>query len=349
MMDSAHVAETSQAILTVVDHALRASSLPLADNDRKQQIIPPGSDAKVSRTLNGRLQPRGPSAPVLAFLFTGQGSQYPDMGRQLYAQEAVFRQTLDRCAAILTKLLNGPSVLDVLFPVERDAHLIHETRYAQPCLFALEYSLAEMWRSRGVVPDVVLGHSVGEYVAACFAGVMSLEDGLELIVSRAILTFNCDPQHGVMVAVRTSEQEARKAMAVVQAGSVPAVSGRLHDLMSIAAINGPKSVMLSGREDAVLAVIAALPGSPGTKHATVSHAFHSPLLASMLPEFDSVLCKIEARGGLHAPSIPIVSNLQGRLCTDGSVATAAHWLAHVLGCVRRGHGVSRESRCDCVS
>lgn len=143
------------------------------------------------------------NAPRVAFLFTGQGSQYHGMGQQLYNTQPTFRKALDRCAEILRPYLEQP-LLSVLFPEPGVSSPLDETAYTQPALFALEYALAELWRSWGIEPDVVLGHSVGEYVAACVAGVFSPEDALKLIAERGRL-MQALPRNGQMAGVFANE------------------------------------------------------------------------------------------------------------------------------------------------
>src|SRR6202044_501514 len=155
--------------------------------------------------VSGRTRPR------IAFLFTGQGSQYIGMGRQLFESSPVFRAAIERCADGLRPHLEHP-LLSVIFPADAGSTLINETRYTQPALFALEYALSELWRSWGIEPSFVLGHSVGEYVAACVAGVFSLDDGLRLIAARGRLMQWLAPG-GAMAAVLAGPEQVGEAIA----------------------------------------------------------------------------------------------------------------------------------------
>ncbi|RYG30970.1 MAG: type I polyketide synthase, partial [Burkholderiales bacterium] len=180
-------------------------------------------------------------APEIAFMFTGQGAQRPGMARELYESEPVFRDSMDRCARILEPLLDRP-LLSVMWGGAEDTAHLDDTAFTQPGLFALEYALSELWRSWGVEPSVVMGHSVGEYVAACLARVFSLEDGLKLIAARGRLMSTL-PRDGIMAAIFASESVTRDL--------IRGDTGQV----SIAAVNGPESTVVSGRTDAVTRVL----------------------------------------------------------------------------------------------
>ncbi|TWU19987.1 type I polyketide synthase [Allorhodopirellula heiligendammensis] len=256
--------------------------------------------------------------PRIAFLFTGQGAQYPTMMHNLYQQSPVFRAAFDECANGLDSHLNKP-LHEVIFSgnaADRE-HCIHQTGNTQPALFAIQYSLWRLWKSWGIEADVMLGHSIGEVAAYCVAGGCSLQDALHLVVARGRL-MQALPAGGTMASIGLDFEHTQQA-----------ITGK-GERISIAAMNGPMQTVISGTVDAVNQTLEELNANGvRTTPLSVSHAFHSALMEPMLDEFADVL-----RGlSLGTPRTPIVSSATGQLITD-EMSKPEYWLHQARNPVR---------------
>lgn len=266
---------------------------------------------------------RGVDRPRIAFLFTGGGAQYVNMGRELYETQPFFRHLLDDADALLRDELEQP-LLTVLYPPSSDPASgqlaqIDEMAYMQPALFAIEYALGRLWESWGIRPDVVMGHSAGEYAAACLAGVFSFADGLKLIAARGRLMGQT--AMGAMVALEADE-------ATVSQAAAPHA-----DRVAVGVVNGEQNVVISGYADAVEQVLAALPTVKATR-LKITCASHSPTMDAILDEFEAIAHQI----AFAAPQIPFVSNVTGQVEQE-SIATPAYWRRHLRATVRFADGV----------
>jgi acyl transferase domain-containing protein len=260
---------------------------------------------------------RAPGSREVAFLFSGQGSQYVDMGLDLYRTERVFQEHVDRCAEVLRPHL-GLDLRGVLYPGGKDpkeaAALLTQTGITQPALFTIEYALAQLWMSWGVTPAALLGHSIGEYTAACLAGVFSLGDALALVAARGRLMQQLRP--GAMLVVPLAEKQVRL---------------HLNDRLALAVINGPSLCVVSGDGEAVEELKARL--AKKNVHGRLlqtSHAFHSHMMEPILDLFTEEV----RRAGPRPPRIPLLSNVTGTWMTDAQAMNPAYWARHLRQTVR---------------
>lgn len=261
-------------------------------------------------------------APRVVFMFPGQGSQYPDMGRGLYDSEPTFRSIVDDGAEILKAPL-GVDLRDILYGgLEADAasHPIRETRFTQPALFLIEYATARLWMERGVEPAAMIGHSVGEFVAACLADVMSFADALKLIALRGRLMQ--ERPAGAMLSVRLPEAELKEL---------------LPEGLDIAAVNAPNLCVVAGPHSDIDAFAATLEarGTVNRKLVT-SHAFHSAMMDDAVAPFAAEAAKVK----LGKPSRPFVSCVTGDWITDAEATDPGYWARHLRAAVRFGDGLA---------
>jgi 8-amino-7-oxononanoate synthase len=253
----------------------------------------------------------------ICWLFTGQGSQYVGMGEQLYHTQFIFKQTIDRCAAILAAYLDRP-LLEIIFSLSDTSCFDHQpainrTVYTQPAIFALEYALAQLWHFWGIQPDYVAGHSIGEYVAACIAGVFSLEDGLKLVANRGRLMEEL-PSSGGMLAVFSSQAEIAELIASYD------------QEVNIAAVNHQQNTVIAGNINTLAAIKNKLANLDiSSSLLEVSHAFHSPLMKPILGDFSKVAESVT----YHLPRIPLVSNVTAQLA-DESITSPDYWVEHII-------------------
>ncbi|MEO1524138.1 MAG: amino acid adenylation domain-containing protein [Planctomycetota bacterium] len=253
----------------------------------------------------------------IVFMFPGQGAQYVRMGQNLYDHSTVFRENLDRCAEILLPLL-GRDLREVLFPPPGDEEAAQEilknTRFTQPALFALGYSLAKIWLSWGVQPSALIGHSIGEFAAACTAGVFKLADGLKMIAERGRV-MQALPG-GSMMSVRLPGAEVE-----------PLLFGDL----AIGSYNGPSLCVVAGPDDQVARLSEQLESRDIVfRLLHTSHAFHSPMMDSIVEPFAEFISQFE----LHAPTIPILSTVTGTWMTDEQATDPQYWARHLRAPVR---------------
>ncbi len=281
-------------------------SQTFAVNNKEDALEKMKSSEGVTRT--------GEKDSRVVFLFPGQGSQYPAMCKDLYDQHSKFRQIVDQCFALAAS--NGrPDLKEILFD-SKDANAINQTANTQPLIFIVEYALAKLLMNWGCIPQAMIGHSIGEIVAATISEVLTLEDAIKLIIKRGELIQQVAP--GSMLAIDTSEAEANELI-------------RPYEGLSVAAINTATRVVISGRDEAINALQEALDNKEVPyKKLFTSHAFHSAMMESMLGEFQQVVEEIE----VAQPKIPYLSNLSGQFVTNEVLDDRKYWAKHIRETVR---------------
>ncbi|MGA8114183.1 MAG: SDR family NAD(P)-dependent oxidoreductase [Actinocatenispora sp.] len=319
---STHLTEHPDLELVDVAHTLRVGR---GVHAHRATVVATGTADAVAALGDRKRLVRGAAeatAPKVAFLFSGQGAQYAGMAAGVYRAEPVFAEAFDACADGLRAEL-GEDLRDWLFtPGDADTdEKLRQTRYTQPALFAVEYSLAKLWQSWGIEPAAMIGHSIGEYVAATLAGVFALPDALRLVAARGRLMQTMPA--GSMLAVQADEESTR---ADLPAG------------LDVATVNGPGTCVVAGPTELVEQYAAALKErGVGSRKLRTSHAFHSPMMEPVLAEFTDLVAAVPR----HAPTMPFLSNRTGDWITAEQACDPAYWASHLREAVRFGDCVSR--------
>ncbi|MFG2551509.1 amino acid adenylation domain-containing protein [Streptomyces sp. NPDC048581] len=306
--DLCHTSTVGRAVLP--HRATVVGSTAEVLSERLAEVIEPDEDAS-PYVHTGRVSASG--RPRVAFLFTGQGSQYAPMAATLYRTEPLVRELFDQADELLEPVL-GRRLLPLMLDGSLDTGLIDETRYTQPALFVLEYAVARLWRSWGVEPAALLGHSIGELAAACVAGAMDWTEGALLAAHRGRLMQELTPE-GAMLNVFADAQRVRELLAQAGPG------------LSLSAVNGPQSIVVAGAPEAMEPFLPVLAEAGiSSRPINTAKAFHSPLMEPMLDAFEAEAEKIVYR----APQIPLFSNVTGKsLGGDGCIG-AGYWRRHAL-------------------
>lgn len=311
-----HLAANEDLDLADVAHTLRVGRM---EYPHRAAVVATDRADAVAALRDRKRRRKGESRatpPAVAFLFSGQGAQHAGMGAELYRTEPVFAAAVDECAGLLTEHL-GLDLRDLVFGTAPDAdETLRQTRYTQPALFTVEYALARLWQSWGVRPAAMIGHSIGEYVAATVAGVFTLPDAVRLVAARGALMQSMPP--GAMLAVQQDES---------------ALAGQLPEGVSVATVNGPGTCVVAGPADAIEAFAETLKARKvGCKALRTSHAFHSAMMEPILDEFTALVASVPRQ----APSLPFWSNVTGEPITAEQATDPAYWAGHLRQPVRFG-------------
>jgi acyl transferase domain-containing protein/surfactin synthase thioesterase subunit/acyl carrier protein len=264
----------------------------------------------------------------IAFMFSGQGSQSVGMAAELYRTHSVFRNAMDRCRDLSEPYLEQ-GLLEVIFAADNDDALINRTDYTQPALFAVEYALAQLVKSWGIVPDAVIGHSLGEIAAACVADVMTLEDAMRLVIARGTLMHRV-PSGGAMAAIFAEQSAVRTLI------------DKIAPEITVAAMNGPLNTVVSGERDALRMLAEELERQNiSYRELRISNGFHSPRTEPILDDFENVAAQVKH----HAPKLPLISNLTGELMS--AAPDKSYWRRHLREAVRFGDGMLALAKLEC--
>ena len=323
----------NQAAANLAEHLKQHPEIDLADaaytlsvgrkafEHRRFVVCRDRNDAIAKLESASGASARQATDPGVAFLFTGQGSQYPHMAGELYRDIPAFRKTVDECAELLKPEL-GVDLRDALY---RSAGDLTETRLAQPALFTIEYAMAKLWMSWGVKPQALIGHSVGEFAAACLAGVFSLEDALALVAARGKLMQQM-PTGAMLIVPLPAEETERHMNGKAAAGS-----------LSLAAANAPALSVVAGSHENIAAFETSLAGKGvECQRLHTSHAFHSAMMDPVLEPFRERMRRV----ALHAPKIPLVSNVTGAWMTAEEATDPEYWVQHLRKPVRFAEGAA---------
>jgi amino acid adenylation domain-containing protein len=280
------------------------------------------TDKLISPPLPGTYSDLKEQSRGIAFVFPGQGAQYVNMGLELYRHEKIFRDAVDECAALLEPVMKG-DIRDVMYPATTGdvaSEKINNTRYAQPALFVIGYALTKCWMNWGVKPSAFVGHSIGEFIAAHFAGVFNLADALMLVATRGSMM--SELQFGSMLSVRANHES---------------VQLELPEDISVAAINSPHLTVLSGPTESIDSYSSELLKKEiQHKKLYTSHAFHSSMMDSIVEPFQQVVASVP----LHKPDIPIISTVTGKELTDAEATDPSYWATHLRKTVRFSQAVT---------
>jgi len=318
---AAHLRSGLQSSLADVAYTLQAGRRAF---EHRSFVVGHTAEDAASKLESGSAmaaRAREGKSPAIAFMFPGQGSQYPDMARDLYVGEPEFRLHFNRCAEIGRSVV-GEELAAIVYPAVNSpeaAKRLMNTKFAQPAIFAIEYSLAKLWMSWGIQPSAMIGHSVGEFVAAVMAGVMSLEDALPLVALRGRLMQ--DLHRGSMLSVRLPERDLRPLLAAD---------------VSIAAVNGPSLTVASGPDAAILALEKTLQERGVVcRHLHTSHAFHSAMVEPIVEPLRERLQQIR----LSPPTLPYVSCVTGTWIQESEATSTQYWAQHARETVRFADGI----------